>query len=127
MSHPLIYVAATNEALLKRINALNPASQRLWGTMSVARVLKHITVPYQDIIEDNHRTPKMRWLGKLFFKTIMSGEKPYKNNSPTAKQFIITNEPDFETARRELIEKMQEVHSKCAKYFEGKEHFLSGS
>lgn len=105
MSLPLIYAAGTNEALLKRIKALNPASQRLWGTMSVARILKHITVPYQEIIEDNHRTPKMRWLGKLFFKTIMTGEKPYKKNSPTAKQFIITNESDFETAPRELSEK----------------------
>jgi hypothetical protein len=72
MSLPLIYDAATNEALLKRINALNPSSQRLWGKMSVAQVLKHLIVPYQDIIEDNHRTPRMRWLGKLFFKPIMT-------------------------------------------------------
>lgn len=126
MSLPLIYDAATNEALLKRINALNPASQRLWGKMSVAQVLKHLIVPYQDIIEDNHRTPRMRWLGKLFFKPIMTNEKPYKKNSPTAKQFIITNEPDFETTRKELTEKMQEVHSRGANYFEGKEHFFIG-
>jgi hypothetical protein len=126
MSLPLIYDAATNEALLKRINALNPSSQRLWGKMSVAQVLKHLIVPYQDIIDDKHQHSRMRWLGKLFFKPIMTNEKPYKKNSPTAKQFIITNEPDFETTRKELTEKMQEVHSRGANYFEGKEHLFIG-
>lgn len=44
----------------------------------------------------------------------MTGERPYKKNSPTSKQFIITDEPEINAAKKELIEKMQEVHARGA-------------
>jgi len=126
MSLPQIFDEATNQTLVERINAITSDSQRLWGKMSAGQVLKHMTIPYYDIIDDKHRTPRMRLLGKLFFKSIMTSEKPYKKNSPTAKQFIITDEPDIAAAKKELIEKMQEVHARGAGYFEGKSHTFLG-
>jgi hypothetical protein len=126
MSLPLIFDSNTNEILIHRIDALTPQSQRLWGTMTVAQVLKHLAVPYNDLINNKERKPKMRLLGRLIFKPIMTGEKPYKKNSPTAKQFIITDEPDFEQVKKELKEKMLEIHGRGPDYFEGKEHFFLG-
>jgi hypothetical protein len=68
----------------------------------------------------------MRLLGRLIFKPIMTGDKPYKKNSPTAQQFIITDEPDFEQVKKELKEKMLEIHGRGPHYFEGREHFFLG-
>lgn len=127
MSLPKIFDPSTNTTLVQRINAITSDSQRLWGKMSAGQVLKHMTIPYNDIIDDQHRTPRMRLLGKLFFKSIMTGERPYKKNSPTAKQFIITDEPEINAAKKELIEKMQEVHAREAGYFEGKPHAFLGN
>ena len=126
MALPFIFEPETNEQLLRRIDALSPQSQRLWGKMSVAQMLKHVAVPYHDLLNDIQRTSKIRLLGRLFFKPIMTGEKPYRKNSPTAPQFIIAEEPDFEQARRELKEKMQAVHAWGAASFEGKAPFLLG-
>ncbi len=126
MSLPLIFDPATNETLIRRIESLTPQSQRLWGTMTVAQVLKHLAVPYNDLISNKVRQPKMRLLGRLIFKPIMTGEKPYRKNSPTAKQFIITDEPEFEQVKKELKEKMLEIHGRGPDFFEGKEHFLLG-
>jgi hypothetical protein len=126
MALPLIFEAATNAQLLQRLDALTPQSQRLWGKMSVAQMLKHLTVPYNDLLEDKQRPPKNRLLGRLLFKPIMTGEKPYRKNSPTAPQFIIADEPDFEQACQALKEKMQAIHARGAAYFEGKEHYFLG-
>jgi hypothetical protein len=126
MSLPLIFDSNTNEILIHRIDALTPQSQRLWGTMTVAQVLKHLAVPYNDLINNKERKPKMRLLGRLIFKPIMTGEKPYRKNSPTARQFIIADEPEFEQVKKELKEKMLEIHGRGPDFFEGKEHFLLG-
>jgi hypothetical protein len=126
MSLPPIFDPATNEALIRRIDALTPQTQRLWGTMTVAQVLKHLAVPYNDLLNNVQRPPKMRLLGRLIFKPIMTGDKPYKKNSPTAQQFIITDEPDFEQVKKELKEKMLEIHGRGPHYFEGREHFFLG-
>jgi hypothetical protein len=66
MALPKIFDTSTNQTLVKRINAINSDSQRLWGKMSAARCLNTVTIPYDDIIDDKHRTPRMRLLGKLF-------------------------------------------------------------
>jgi len=126
MPLPKIFDAATNQSLIERINAITSDTQRLWGKMSAGQALKHMTIPYYEIIDDKHQTPRMQFVGKLFFKSIMTSEKPYKKNSPTAKQFIITDEPDIAEAKKELIEKMQEVHALGAGYFEGKSHAFLG-
>ncbi|MFN9590011.1 MAG: DUF1569 domain-containing protein, partial [Bacteroidota bacterium] len=117
---------ATNETLIRRIDSLTHQSQRWWGTMTVAQVLKHLAVPSNDLISNKVRQPKMRLLGRLIFKPIMTGEKPYRKNSPTAKQFIITDEPEFVQGKKELKEKMLEIHGRGPDFFEGKEHFLLG-
>ena len=126
MSLPLIFDSSTNDILIRRIDALTPQHQRLWGTMTVAHVLKHLAVPYNDLISNKVRQPKMRLLGRLIFKPIMTGEKPFRKNSPTAKQFIISDEPDFEQVKKELKEKMLEIHGRGPDFFEGKEHFFLG-
>lgn len=126
MSLPLIFDPATNDTLIRRIDALTPNSQRLWGTMTVAQVLKHLAVPYNDLLNNTQRKTKLRLIGRLFFKPMMTNEKPYKKNGPTGQQFIIKDEPEFDRMKKELKEKMLEIHGRGPEYFENKDHFLLG-
>jgi hypothetical protein len=57
---------------------------------------------------------------KLFIKKVIVGDKPYKTNSPTAKEFIISEERDFEKEKALLIANITETEKHGKAYFEGK-------
>ena len=120
MPLPRIYQPETNQDLIKRIDALHAQSARLWGKMTVSQMLKHCMVPYAGILSDKPVKPKMRLLGRLFFKRMLTNEKPFRKNSPTSAPFLIKEEPDFEEMRQLLKEKMLLAHQKGESFYEGK-------
>lgn len=126
MALPRIYHDTTNQELIRRIDALHSQSVRLWGKMTVAQMLKHCMVPYKGLLSDKPVPSKMRLLGRLFFKSMLTNEKPFRKNSPTSAPFLIKEEPDFEEAKQQLKEKMLAVHHKGETFFEGKAHPFLG-
>lgn len=126
MPLPSIYDASVNASLCKRIDALTRQSQRLWGKMTVSQMLKHLAVPYNDLLVNTSSKSPLRILGILFMKSTLTNEKPFRKNAPTAKNFIIKEEPDFEYSKNDLKSKMLNIHNRGKEYFEGKEHPLLG-
>lgn len=90
---------------IERINNLSKDSQPKWGSMSVGQMLAHCNVTYEMVYEDKHprATGFKKFILKLLIKPIVVSEKPYKNNSRTAPQFLITTEKDFEIEKNRLI------------------------
>ena len=126
MPLPSIYDASVSASLCKRIDALTRQSMRLWGKMTVSQMLKHLTVPYNDLLENTSSKSPLRILGILFMKSTLTNEKPFIKNAPTAKNFIIHGEPDFEFSKNDLKSKMLNIHNRGNGFFEGKEHPLLG-
>ena len=114
--------------IISRINHLTPDTKPLWGKMSATQMLAHCNVSYEMAFENKHPKPNafMRFILKLFVKDKVVSEKPYGHNSPTAPQFIINDQRDFETERNRLIGYINKTKDLGEKYFEGKESLSFG-
>lgn len=102
---------AYNE-ILQRLDRLNPQSQRQWGKMEVAQMLAHCKEAFKVPLSDK-KMPRML-LGLLIgwsFKSKLYNEAPWKHNLPTAPNFIIKDQRDFETEKRELADLMNRFHN----------------
>ena len=99
-----IYDKASNDAMIARINSLTSESKPLWGKMSVAQMLRHCKLASEVAFGkmDLKINFLMKFLGKLLKKKVFYGGDMGKN-SPTAKEFIITENLDLETTKKELI------------------------
>lgn len=101
---PSVFNPADNQFMIDRIEKLTPESQALWGKMNVNQMLRHCKIA-GDVafgIQDLKINFVMKILGRLLKKKVFYGGD-LKKNSPTAKEFIISENPDFEIAQSELI------------------------
>ncbi|HNP32499.1 MAG TPA: DUF1569 domain-containing protein [Flavobacterium sp.] len=99
-----IYNKADNDLVIDRINKLTPESKALWGKMTVDQMLKHCKLA-SDVAFGNQDLKinfLMKLLGKMLKKKVFYGGDMGKN-SPTAKEFVITEHLDFETVKQEFI------------------------
>ena len=101
MNH--LFEKNTVDTILKRIDSLTPNSQRQWGKMEVAQMMAHCIVALETAT-GQRKLPRMfigRVLGPLF-KSKFYNEQPFDKNSPTGKDFIITDQRDFEKEKESL-------------------------
>jgi hypothetical protein len=91
--------------------------------MSVSQMLAHCCVTYEMLFEPE-RFPKpvffMNLLMKYVVKPTVVGDVPYKQNLRTAPAFLITNDRDFETEKKRLVDYILRVQAMGGESFEGK-------
>lgn len=109
-----VFDNAVSSELVSRINRLTPQTKPQWGKMTVEQMLAHCNVTYELAYDDKHPKPGvfMKFLLKMMVKESVVTEKPYKRNSRTGPQFLITGSRDFETEKKRLIayiEKTQQL------------------
>jgi hypothetical protein len=80
-----------SDEVIGRINMLSPGSKSTWGKMGVDQMLAHCNVTYELMYESKHPKPTglKKWMIKTFVKNIVVSEKPFKQNSRTAPEFLI--------------------------------------
>ena len=105
---PSIFNPNDNQQMVARIQQLTPESKALWGKMSVDQMFVHcskaIDVAFNTIPLKVNLIFKL--LGRLLKnKVIVKGE--LSKNSPTAKEFVITEHTDFQKAQTALISRVQ--------------------
>lgn len=112
----------TTETVFARLEKLNYATKPQWGKMNVAQMLAHLNVTY-DLAYDRipYSIPGFKkFILKLLVKPLVTNEKPYKKNSHTAPEFIITNERDFEKEKSIFIDNIKKTEADGVAFFEGK-------
>ena len=62
----------------------------------------------------------MKFILKLFIKKIVTEEKPYKRNSPTAPAFIMKEQKDFEEEKKRLIGYVRKTKELGEDFFDNK-------
>lgn len=95
----------TCNELVDRLNKLTPESQRHWGKMTVSQMLAHCKAAFRVPLSDKP-LPRM-FIGRLLGWTVknkLHNDIPYKHGLPTAPDFIIKDQRDFETEKRELLQ-----------------------
>ncbi len=123
-----IFDKSVTEETIERINSLQPTSQRKWGKMSVGQMLAHCNVTYELVYEKKHVKPTglKRWMLKTFVKNTVVSEKPYKRNSRTAPEFLITEEKNFQAEKERLIAHIEKTQNLGSNHFDGKESHSFG-
>jgi hypothetical protein len=99
-----------NTKMISRIQKLTPETKPLWGKMNVAQMLAHTQVALRVAMGDDKL--KQSLFGKLFgriaIKKLLS-TKPFGKNMPTAPEFIMREQKDFnkeKSALLHLVERM---------------------
>ena len=123
-----IFEESITNVLIGRINQLTTESQPNWGEMSVDQMLAHCNVTYELVYENKHPKPKgfTKWLLKTFVKKIVVSDKPYKKNSRTAPEFIMTDAKNFETEKSRLIAYLKKTQELGEAHFHNKESHSFG-
>ena len=116
-----IFDLKETNAIIDRINKLKPDTQPLWGKMSVGQMLAHCNVTYEMAFEDIHPKPNgfTKFILKLFVKNTVVGDKPYKKNSRTAPQFLMTDAKNFSEEKTRLKDYLVKTQSLGVNYFDG--------
>lgn len=95
-----------NTDIINRIEQLTPITLSQWGKMTVSQMLKHCQQPIK--VAQGTLKLKSNWLISFFFaksaKKQLTDSQPLKKDLPTSKEFIINYEPNFEEAKKGLIE-----------------------
>jgi hypothetical protein len=123
-----IFDSSVVKGLEQRIAKLQPTTTPLWGKMNASQMLAHVNVAYEMTYESIHPRPNalMRFILKTFLKKSVVGPKPYPKNSPTAPQFIIKGEKNFEVEKKRLLDYLKRTADLGASHFEGKENLSFG-
>ncbi len=115
-------------AVIDRVNKLESSTQAKWGKMSVDQMLAHCNVQYEMAFETIHPKPAgfKRALLKLFVKPTVVNNKPYKKNSRTAPEFLITDSKNFNVEKERLVNYLKKAQNLGADYFDNRESHSFG-
>jgi hypothetical protein len=100
-----LFEPAIAVAILSRLQKIHADTKPLWGKMNAAQMMAHCQAPFE--VYFGNLKLKRGLIGILFggiAKKKLSSEKPWKRNLPTAKEFIVTDDKNFEEERNKLIE-----------------------
>jgi hypothetical protein len=105
-----IFEISTKNEIITRIEKLSPSSQGLWGTMQVAQMLAHCANA-MDIATGKIKLPR-QWISVVgwLFKSSYSNNKNFPKNFKTVKGGAVTDEKDFETEKKRLIQAIEDMH-----------------
>jgi len=99
------------EEIVARIGKLSAQSQRQWGKMDVAQMLAHSKEAFKVPLSET-AIPRM-FIGILLgwaFKNKLYNDAPWKQNLPTAPNFIIKDQRNFETEKTQLLSLIERFH-----------------
>ncbi|MBF6607856.1 MAG: hypothetical protein ITG00_03860, partial [Flavobacterium sp.] len=99
-----IFDRSANSELQQRIKKITPTSQPQWGRMTSAQMVLHCQKPL-DVAEGN-LLMKRNLIGFLFGKMARKSflkKDEFAKNLPTAPQFKISNDPDFDRELQILL------------------------
>ena len=99
-----LFDAAVYNQIIERLNKLSPSTAAQWGKMNVAQMMAHCKGPFKIALSEK-KLPRM-FLGVLIgwmIKPKLYNDTPYKEGLPTAPDFIVKDERDFNKEKQELI------------------------
>ena len=111
-----IYDKSVTDDLIQRVGRLTPESTPVWGTMTVDQMLAHCSVPYEMAFAPDadqrfkKATGLKKWFLTKFLKPVVVGEKPYRKGLPTAPEFKMVDQRDFDVERDKLLGFVRQSH-----------------
>jgi hypothetical protein len=114
------------EEMMHRLESLTGNNPRHWGKMTAAQMLTHCKEAYKvPLTSKPLKRHPLSIIGWLFKKTLYS-DKPYRQNLPTAPNFIVKDERDFDKEKAEMLSIVKAFHERGAAGIGDKVHPLFG-
>src|SRR5215213_1800083 len=101
--HTLFEPTTANE-IINRLQSLQPTTQAKWGKMNVAQMMAHCQAPIE--VYFSEKKMKRGFMGLLFGKVAkkkLFSEKPWPKSLPTAKEFLIADQKEFQKEKDKLV------------------------
>jgi hypothetical protein len=98
--------------LIKRIESIQPTNARRWGKMDAAQMLAHCCFAMELALGE--KTLKRSFLGRILgpmVKKSFLSDKPFNQNSPTAPEFLIVDQKDFDKEKARLLILAKKLHT----------------
>jgi hypothetical protein len=120
---PSLFEPQTAQEIIARINQLQATSQRQWGKMQLPQMLKHCNDALGTATGDvNVKVPFIfKIIGPMIKKKVMEA-KPYKHGLPTAKEFIVNDQREFEKEKANVLERINKFISNGEAKVDGLKH-----
>jgi hypothetical protein len=98
-----LFDPSARQAILARLDRLEPTSARQWGKMDAAQMLAHCATAMEVATSDRPRKQALigRLLGPLVRRRML-GTQPFPRNSPTDPTFVVSDSRDFARERTRL-------------------------
>ena len=113
--------------VLRRVESIQPGSQRQWGKMTVAQMLEHTARALE--VAAGKKKSKQAFLGKIIgwrFRKGFVSPKPFPRNAPTGPDFVVQGEPDFGPTKERLKTLPGEFHALGEQSCDGNVHGFFG-
>ena len=121
-----LFDKAAYEEMLQRLNKLHANSPRHWGKMTAAQMLTHCKEAYKvPLTSKPLKKHPLSLIGWMFRSQLYNG-KPYRQNLPTAPNFIVRDERDFEKEKTEMLSIVKAFHEKGSAGIGDKAHPMFG-
>lgn len=90
---------------LNRLQKLSPEVPAQWGKMNAAQMMAHCKEAFRvPLSEKKMKRMLMGYILGPMLKAKLYNEDPWKKNLPTAPNFVIKGDRDFQREKNELIE-----------------------
>ena len=102
-----LFDATVANQVKNRLRKLEPQSERRWGRMTSPQMLAHCSVSMQWAVGEvvpERGALLARMMGRLVKPMLFRNEDPLRQNSPTAKSLIVSDERDLGKERERLSE-----------------------
>ncbi|MEI8279368.1 MAG: DUF1569 domain-containing protein [Bacteroidota bacterium] len=99
-----LFDQTTKQEIIRRVQSLTSQTQRQWGKMDVAQMLKHVSIPLGLAL--TNPKPAGTFMNKILgplFKSNVVGPKPFKKNLFTPKELMVESEQDFDTQKQHVL------------------------
>lgn len=123
-----LFTKEVTDEVIKRINQLTVDSQPKWGKMSVGQMFAHCAVAYEYVFDNSYKKPKglKKFIMIKFIKSMVTNEKPYKQNGPTSPDFKMTTPKEFQTEKKRLVDYLVRTQELGGYYFDNLESHSFG-
>ena len=99
-----LFEPAVVHEIISRLEKLQPSAKANWGKMNVAQMLAHCQAPFEVYFGD--RKSQRELMGILFGRIArrkLFTDKPWPRSLPTAKDFVIVEQRNFDKEKDQLV------------------------
>lgn len=97
-----------------RIEHLQTNQKPIWGKMNSSQMLAHCKLPLEVALGELQLKRPNVFKRLLFsiFKSSLYNNKPWKQNLPTAPEFVVSSDKEFTKEKTELLSEIDKFHAK---------------